>query len=155
MDVLYVGQETMHFRITGDSDVTSGVGAIITAISSPTRMHFIDREYGAGLAGVVACLMCQDPALALKQRVRHSKKDKTFYVDVMLDLPSMCAAAPSGREGMVFCELITQLGIITARRKITDFDSSAFLSDLHDWLTTWTEKKIAQQVSGGNGDKPP
>jgi hypothetical protein len=117
-------------------------------------MHFSDREYGAGLVGVVAVLMCQDPALDLKQRVRHSKKDKTLYVDVMLDYTSMCAASPSFREGLVFREIITQVGTITARRKIADFDSTAFLSDLRDWLTAWSEKKIAQQVSGGNGDKP-
>jgi hypothetical protein len=125
----------MHFRVTGDTDAKSGVADLIYAISGPTRKHFIARDYGVGLAGIGVVLMCQDPKLELRPRIRHSKKEKMLYVDVMLSLPDMLEAKSEARRSTVFRELIAQVGAILEKRKISDFAHEQFISDLHDWLS--------------------
>ena len=131
----------MNFSITGDIDAKSGVGDVIYSFAGPTRRHFSSLKYGDGLSGIAVILMCQDPALALKQRVRHSKKEQRLYIDVMLSLLKMESALPPERKKIVFHEIISQTGALLAKRKIADFDYDHFLSDLRAWTAVNTKNQ--------------
>src|SRR5437016_3849264 len=95
----------MHLRITCDANAESGVGIIIDEMSGPARKHFISKEYGDGLKGVVIVFMCRNSDLNFKQRIRFSKKDKTLYMDVLLDLKHMIQATPQERKRTVINSL--------------------------------------------------
>lgn len=124
----------MFLRITGDTDVQSGVGPIIDDSSGPTEDRFAPMDYGAGAPDIAVILMCQDPGLNLKRRVRLSKKDKTLYLDVMLDLPTMKFAKTKARRQFVFKKIHDDVSEVIARYNLPDFDSERFLKDLKTWL---------------------
>jgi hypothetical protein len=88
----------MHFRITSDVNKESGVGEVVRELSGPTRKHFVSRDYGSGLPFMGVVLMCRDPALDFKRRIRFAKKDRTLYMDVMLHLPDMISLPHEGRR---------------------------------------------------------
>ena len=68
----------MHFRITADTNEESGVGGVVEELSGPTRLHFESLDYGSGLPRLCVVLMCRDPNLDFKRRVRFSKQDQTL-----------------------------------------------------------------------------
>lgn len=123
----------MYLRITGDIDSESGVGEVIYNMSGPTEDHFTTREYGAGSPDIAVILMCQNPALNLKRRVRFARKDNTLYLDVMLDLPAMKAAKPRARRQFIFRKIHDDVSEVIARYRLPDFDSERFLKDLKEW----------------------
>lgn len=129
----------MHLRLTGDTAAAAGIGPIITELSGPTRQHFLPKSYGASLLGICIVLMCQDPALNLKRRIRHSKKESMLYMDIMLDLPTMKAASPEERKRLVMQRLHGEVPEVLSRYKIPDFNKEAFVADLREWIeiTGW------------------
>jgi len=124
----------MFLRITGDTDVQSGVGSIIDDSSGPAEDHFAPRDYGAGAPDIAVILMCQDPSLNLKRRVRFSRKDNTLYLDVMLDLPAMKAAKQKTRMEFVFKKIYHDVAEVIDRYTLSNFNSELFLKDLKSWL---------------------
>jgi hypothetical protein len=124
----------MHFRLTGDTASESGIGSLITESSGPLRQHFLAKSYGIGLCGIVVCLMCQDPSLNLKRRLRYSKKESKIYMDIMLDLPAMKATSPEGRKLEVAQRLFDEVPEMLQRYKIPDFDRESFVADFRDWI---------------------
>lgn len=93
--------------ITSDANSESGVGEVAVEICGPTRKHFATRNYGAGLRGIGVVLMCRNPELNFKTRLRLSKKDKRLSMDIMLDLAQMHDADHNGRKQMI-CERLTE-----------------------------------------------
>jgi hypothetical protein len=126
----------MHFRITADSNQESGVGDVVTDISGPTRQHFVPRDYGSGLPRIGVVLMCRDPHLDFKRRVRFSKKDQTLYMDVMLHLPDMIPLTHGERRRAIMQRLEQEIPEVLTKYAFRDFDQPRFESDLHDWFTS-------------------
>jgi hypothetical protein len=126
----------MHFRITGDTDIKSGIGPIIDRVSGPTRKHFQSNEYGTELGGIVVVLMCQDPKLNLKKRVKLDKNKKILYIDIMLNLPEMESATPQAREKVVYDQIVTEVPELVRKYKFKDFDESKFSKDLKLWFAS-------------------
>ncbi|MEI6564681.1 MAG: hypothetical protein WCO42_10300 [bacterium] len=124
----------MFLRITGDTDIQSGVGSIIDDSSGPTEDYFSPLDYGTGAPDIAVILMCQDSGLNLKRRVRLSKKDKTLYLDVMLDLQTMKSVQPEARRQFVFKKIHDDVTEVIARYGLPNFDSGRFLKDLKSWL---------------------
>lgn len=124
----------MHFRVTGDIDSRSGVGSIIDSLSGSTRQHFLSKNYGAGLLGVVVVLMCQDANLNLKKRVSFAKKKKKVYLDIMLDLDQMRQAEHEIRKRIVIERLAEEVPTVLRKYSIPDFDETRFVEDLRQWL---------------------
>ena len=124
----------MHFRITGDIDESSGVGDVIARISGPTRKHFLTKEYGTKVNGIVVVLMCQDPKLNLNKRVKFDKNKKTLYTDIMLALPEMQSATPEGREKVIYEQIVTEVPELVKKYKFQDFDEPKFSEDLKLWF---------------------
>ena len=126
----------MHFRITCGANKESGVGEVVDELSGPTRKHFVPRDYGSGLPRLGVVLMCRDPALNFKRRVRFSKKDQTLYMDVMLHLPEMIPLPHEERRGIIIDRLEQEIPENLNKYDFDNFDRSRFNSDLHEWFTT-------------------
>jgi hypothetical protein len=124
----------MHLRVTGDTDAEAGIGPVIIELSGPTRQHFVPKNYGPGLLGIGIVLMCQDPALNLKRRIRHSKNESKLYMDIMLDLPTMKVAAPEERKRLVAQRLLDEVPEVLSGYKLPDFNKDAFVSDFREWI---------------------
>jgi len=126
----------MHFRITCDANQESGVGEIVGELSGPTENHFASLDYRSGLSVLGVVLMCRDPALNFKRRIRFSKKDQILYMDVMLDLPEMIALTHDGRRRVIMSKLEREIPKILNKYDFADFDRTRFETDLCDWFAT-------------------
>jgi len=128
----------MHLRITDDSNAESRVGEFTYESSGPTRQFFAPKDYGTGLLGVVVGLMCRDPKLNFKRRIRFDRKDRKLYMDVMLDLPQMVQATPELRRKIIAERLMEEIPPVVHKYSIRDFDEARFTEDLKGWLTRYT-----------------
>lgn len=124
----------MHIRITADANVESGVGEFVSEISGPTRKHFADKNYGAGLTGLVIVLMCRNPDFKFKQRIRLVKKEKILYMDIMLDLDEMKNTDNSFRKRIIVERIANEVPVVLTKYSISDFDEARFIGDLDNWL---------------------
>jgi hypothetical protein len=124
----------MHLRITGDIAAQSGLAQIIDDWSGLTRQHFVAKDYGNGLLGLVVVLMCQGQELNRKRRIRLSKKEKKLYLDVMLDLDEMRKVDQQVRKTIVAERLADDVPGGLRRYSIPDFDQVRFIEDFKSWL---------------------
>ena len=78
----------MRFNVLTDSDWESRVDQVLNEMSDlGYRRYFEERNYGPGLVAVTVVLMCQEPELNLKRRVRLAKKEKKLLA---LKLSNRC-----------------------------------------------------------------
>jgi hypothetical protein len=126
----------MHFQITSDANQESGVGEVVGELSGPTHKHFVPRDYGSGLPRIGIVLMCRDPALNFKRRVRFAKKDQTLFMDVMLHLPDMIPLRHDERRRVVIQRLVREIPEVLAKYEFRDFDQTRFESDLRAWFSS-------------------
>lgn len=134
----------MRFNILSDSNWEASLEQALDPLSDlGYRQYFEEQDYGAGLAGITVVMMCRDPELNFKQRIRLSKKEKKLYMDIMLDLPEMMAASPDLRKQIVAERLLKEVPVIVAKykSKIDNFDSIKFISDFEQWIqkTGWVK----------------
>ena len=126
----------MRFAITGDVNQESGVAEVVFEISGPTEKHFIQKDYGAGLSGVVIVLMCRNPELNFRRRLRLAKKTQKLYLDIMLDLHEMVPLDHEARKRIVGHQISEELPPILRKYAIPDFDDARFVNDMRDWFGT-------------------
>ena len=124
----------MRFIITCDANEESGVGEIVEEISGPTRKHFVAKDYGVGLHGLGVILMCRDPELNFKRRIRLSKKEKILYMDIMLNFDQMKQIEHKERKEIIVSRILTEVPTILQKYSISDFDKEYFVNDLKDWF---------------------
>jgi hypothetical protein len=125
----------MHLRITGDTNEESGVGRVIDDISGPTRKRFLQASYGDALLGIVIVLMCRDPQLNFKQRIRRSTKEKKLYIDIMLSLDQMRPLDHQERGRVIAERLLAEVPPIIAKYRLPDFDLPAFTRDFQEVIS--------------------
>jgi hypothetical protein len=127
----------MRLNIIGDIHWESRVEQTMHELSDlGYREHFVEREYGPGLFGITVCLMCQEPELGLKRRIRLSRKESKLYLDIMLDLDAMKGARPEERLREVGGRLAAEILSVLSRYTINDFDRNRFVRDLRAWLAS-------------------
>lgn len=131
----------MFFGITSDDNEGSGVGEVVGEISGPSRKHFEPRSYGDGVNGIGVVLMCRDPYLKFKRRIRFVKKDKkmpyfdkTLYMDIMLDFPQMRELSHEQRKTIILERLGDEIPTILRKYAFKEFDEPRFVDDLKSWL---------------------
>lgn len=126
----------MELFITSDSFWEAKVDKVLDRLYD-TRYgdFFYQQDYGSSLASVAVVLMCQDPNLKLKQRVRLSKKEKTLYLDVMLDLKHFLTIDQQERERIVVEKLISEVPQVIAKYRLEDFNLVKFERDLRNWMS--------------------
>lgn len=131
----------MFFGITSDANESSGVGKVVGEISGPTRKHFELTDYGPGVNGIGVVLMCRDPWLKFKRRMRFVKKDKKMpyfdkmlYMDIMLDFPQMLELSHEQRKAIILERLGDEIPTILRKYAFKEFDEPRFVDDLKNWL---------------------
>ena len=125
----------MRLMVVCDANQESGVGEVIYDICGPTHLHFVSKNYGNGLSGIGVVLMCRDPELNFKRRIRFSRKEKTVYIDVMLDLMQMRQLAHNVRKRIICERLTEEIPAVVRKYSIAGFDDVLFEQDLKAWLT--------------------
>ncbi len=96
------------------------------------RRFFEDKNYGSSLGGIVVGLMCHEPSLNLKQRIRLSKKEKIIYVDIMLDYTLFMKIDQNKRNEIVISKIKNEIPPIISKYKFEDFDLLRFENDLNN-----------------------
>ena len=124
----------MRLIISGDINESSGLVKVITDLSGSTERRFLDKNYGAGIASIVIILMCHEPSLVLKRRIRFTKKDKMLGFDMMLDFNEMKRLDHAARKQRVVELILADAPIILDKYSIPDFDKVRFMEDFTSWL---------------------
>lgn len=130
----------MQFNILSDSNWEARIEEALYPLSDlGYRQYFEEIDYGIGLLGIVVVVMCRDPDLNFKQRIRLVKNEKILYMDIMLESPAMEVASTEGRKKIVIERLLKDVPPIISKYKIDDFDSPRFISDFEGWMqkTGW------------------
>ena len=126
----------MRFFITCDSFWEAQVDKVIDRIDDTGyKRYFSEQDYGFSLEGLTVVLMCQNPNLNPKQRIRFSKKEKKLYLDIMLDLPYFLEITQKEREKIIVGKLISEIPSIIAKYKLEDFNLVKFETDLQNWMS--------------------
>jgi hypothetical protein len=111
------------------------LGRVLGDLSaSGYRALFEERDYGQGLIGIGVVLMCRDPSLKFKRRISLAKKERTLYLDIMLDLDRMREADDETRRRIVVERLASEIPTVLSKYTIADFDDKRFTEDLKHWL---------------------
>lgn len=128
-------EHNMRIFITYDSTWEARMSQILDALSGTGyKQFFLNQDYGTSLEGVAVVLMCQDPSLNLKPRIRRVKKEKQLYLDIMLDLDTFLSFDLKEKTKIVVDKLITQIPSVIAKYKLEDFDLIKFEADLIKWM---------------------
>lgn len=126
---------SFRFNILADFYWESKIDKVLDTLSETGyRRFFSEQYYGSTLNGITVLLICQDPSLNLKQRIRLSKKEKTIYMDIMLDLNQFLKIEQKEREKIVVEKLINETPAIIRKYRLEDFDILKFESDLKKWM---------------------
>ncbi len=124
------------FNIIADIDWESYIDNTLNYLADTGfRRYFLEQDYGSSLNEVVVCLMCQDPDLNLKQRVRLVKKEKILYLDIMLDLNKFRVIDQKERDKIVVEKILTETPEIVKKYKLEDFNLSKFEADLKFYMS--------------------
>ena len=119
----------MHFFLTADCNWESKRDHATRNLE--LREFFQDRSYGDDIAGgIYVVLMCRDPDLKFKQRIRFSKKDQSLSMDVMLDLPFFVSATHAQRREAVARQLLSDIPRVIDKYKFKNFDLATLSNDL-------------------------
>ena len=125
----------MRFSLLCDAHQDAGLDKVMFRFSDlGLKRYFEERNYGDTLDGITVVLMCRNPALNLKQRIRHSKKEKKLYMDIMLDLDQVRPMSQEQREHLVAVKMLAELPPVIKKYKFGHFDVEAFETDLAHWL---------------------
>jgi len=125
----------MRFNLLSDADWDSRIGKVLDALSETGyRKFFEEKNYGSSIDGITVVFMCRNPEYNFKQRVRHAKKEKKIYLDIMLDLNQFRQIGQKEREKIVAERLLSEVPPIVAKYKFIDFNLLTFTIDLKQWL---------------------
>lgn len=133
----------MRFFTTADSNSEAKIYEVLYALDDDGfENDFEPRFYDDSGTEIAIILVCRDPARNFKQRIRFLKKENCLYVDIMLDLETMCRSNLVIKKRIVGEKMVSELPQIIAKYKFKDFDLPRFSSDLREWFEQngWIEK---------------
>jgi hypothetical protein len=136
---------TMIFRNTSDASSETKIQEVTHAlIDLGFEEYFEEKQYDDTNLEIFVILMCRDPYLKFKQRIRLAKQENTLYLDIMLDYYEMRDTDTDGRKKIVAEKLVVEIPEIIAKynkKKTFDFDLNRFTADLKDWFVQnkWIE----------------
>ena len=121
----------MNFFITYDAYWETKIDKVLDTLQKKGyKAFFAKQNYGDLINKIAVVLMCQDPRLNLKQRIRLSKKEKTLYLDIMLDQDLFVKIDQNEREKIVSEKLIREIPEIINKYKLKDFNMQLFNAHL-------------------------
>lgn len=121
----------MILFITSDTSWEARIEKVLDKLQdSGVKSYFEKKNYGESLKGINIILMCRNPDLKFKQRIRFIKKEKELYIDIMLDLNQFKQIDLKEKEKIIADKFTDEIPAIVAKYKFEDFDFSRFKSDL-------------------------
>src|SRR4030095_5139593 len=127
----------MRFFVTSDANAEANLHEVLYALDDHGfDAYFHDRFYDDSGKEMCVVLMCRNPRLNFKQRIRFVKKENCLYMDIMLDLDVMSQLDLSSRKQIVGEKMVREIPRIVAKYKFKDFDLPTFPSDLREWFET-------------------
>jgi hypothetical protein len=125
----------MRVFVTCDIDAETKVDSVVYEIlNAGLAPYFEQREYGGDFRGIVVVLMCRDPAIEFKRRVRYSKKDKLIYMDILLDYQFMVSSDQIERRRAIAKQLLNEIPAVLSKYEIVGFDRNSFVVDFSEWI---------------------
>ena len=125
----------MRLFITCDSSWESKVDKVLNKLFDTGYNSFFENQnYGSSLNCIAIVLMCQNPRLNLKRRIRFVRKEKTVYFDIMLDLDQFISIDQKEREKVIVGKIISEIPPLVSKYKLEDFDLIKFEMDLKKWM---------------------
>ncbi|MCY0914180.1 hypothetical protein [Massilia antarctica] len=125
----------MEVKILGDFEHESGVQAVTDWFSKRGYWEAFATDYGDGLWTISIFLICRRPELNFKQRIRHQKKEKTLYMDIMLPFTEFVSASLEEREKKVVEAMLAEVPRIVRKYKFADFDTELFISHFNKYFS--------------------
>lgn len=125
----------MRIKILGDFEHRSGVEAVTDWLSRRGYWEAFANDYGEGLWTISMFLICRNPELNFKQRIRHQKKEKALYIDIMLPLEKFVNATLEERKKKVLEAMLGDVPQIFRKYKFADFDTELFISDFNEYFS--------------------
>ena len=121
----------MRFLLTYDANWEAKIDVVLTRLGETGfKTMFEKKNYGASVEVIGIVLMCRNPSLNFKQRIRYVKAEKELYLDIMLDFYQFEKIEQTERNKIVAEKLIKEVPIIIAKYKFKDFDLPKFEADL-------------------------
>jgi hypothetical protein len=128
----------MIFKFTSDANSESKIQEVTRSLNDGAfKEYFRTKQYDNSEFEIFVVLMCRDPELNFKQRIRFAKAENTLYIDIMLDLYDMRDTNTDGRKRIVAEKSVVEIPEIIAKynkKKTFDFDLNQFTTDLKDWF---------------------
>lgn len=125
----------MKLNILSDANAESRVAeSLHTLPVLALRKHVAERDYGTGLSCLLIGVICRNPELKFKRRIRFEKKDKTLSMDIMFSLPEMIALDDNGRKQVIMQRLVADVRAVISKYALGDFDAEQLLSDFEERL---------------------
>jgi hypothetical protein len=139
----------MRIDIVSDAHWESHIDKVVKVLSSSGyRDIFGPKDYGLGLRGISIVLMCRDPSLDFKQRIRFARKEKRLYIDVMLDLDELRQMSDQERERVVVSHLRDEVPSVIRKYSIRQFEYERFVADFAEWLDTLPKGVVRKDCVG-------
>jgi len=125
----------MNFNITADSNWEAKIDKVLYALQDTgCQPYFEKRDYGKSIYGIGVVLMCRDPYLNFKQRIRFDKKTQWLSIDIMLDFDLFKQITLEEKNKIVAEKFIAEIPPIIAKYKFKDFDLIKFKADLSKFM---------------------
>jgi len=126
----------MRLFITCDINWESRVNWVLDTLYESGYVSFFEEQiYGSAIDSIVVVVMCRNPDLNFKQRIRFSKKEKKLYLDIMLDFKYFVKINQKEREQIVVNKLITEVPLIISKYKFKDFNLPKFEIDFRNQMS--------------------
>lgn len=124
-----------RFHLISDTDSSSGVLEAKQKIASNEFYKVIESDsYGHDLNGIVIVLMCREPGVFLKQRLRLSKKEKILYFDIMLDFDTSQGLSNDQLVSEICKTILMKVPPVVEKYKFKDFHLEKFMANLKCWF---------------------
>ncbi|ATQ78418.1 hypothetical protein CR152_30825 [Massilia violaceinigra] len=125
----------MDCTITGDCDHDSGLPDVLLWLNQPEQEEAFAKDYGEGLASLAVILVCSKHIVDVKPRIRHSKKEKRLYMDIMLVYTEFVLLTAENKKARVLEALLEDVPRIVRKYKFADFDTELFISDFNRYFS--------------------
>ena len=136
----------MRFNIIYDANWEAKIDEALSNYNSRIlEENLYHKNLGSGLSAITIVLMCRDPRLTFKQRIKLSKLEKKLYLDLMLDYTTFINLELQEKRRIIANKVLSELPIILEKYNIKDFDMKRLIDSLHEYFIElkWIEKKSA------------
>jgi hypothetical protein len=125
----------MELYITADADWDAKIRNVIDIFFKMDITHyFLEKDYGIDIYKIAFFLICREPSLEFKQRIKFDKKEKVLGIDIMLDLDLFRNISLKEKFNIVKKELLINTPIGINKFKFKNFNSELFMKDFSYWL---------------------